>query len=134
MNEKFSEEKGPSPENLEDQKYKELQVAMDKENRIMKEINDIFTNTSDRKAAEDVVLHKYGSALESAMEKSKESLEAWLDAIKKSEERFLKEEEKRRKYGYDKTGPTYIPEDEFSFKDPEEYHKKHKIEKGPESK
>lgn len=87
MNEQFKGEKGPAPENLEDQKYAALQVAMDEEDRIMKEIDNVFTTTSDRAEAEKIVLEKYASQMDEAMKKSRQSLDEWLRAIEEAHEK-----------------------------------------------
>ncbi len=102
MSEKFSEGKGSAPENLEEQKYKDLQAAMDEENRIMKEINDVFASGLDRVEAERIVLEQYASLMDEAIKKSSETLKAWLDSMQESKRRTIKEaddtedEEERR--------------------------------------
>ena len=90
MTEKFKREQYPSPENLEDQKYKELQAVMDEEDRIMKEIDDVLTSTQDRAGAEKIVLEKYAPLMDEAIKKSGEALRAWLDFIRESSEREKK--------------------------------------------
>ena len=91
MSEKFSGEKGPAPENLEDQKYKEMRAAEDEVDRIMKEIDNVLTNTPDRAEAEKIVLEKWAPLEDEAMKKSREAFNVWLDAIKESSERERKE-------------------------------------------
>lgn len=91
MSEQFKGEKGPTPESLEDQKHKELQVAMDEEDRIMKEIDDVLASTPDRAEAEKIVLEKHASLMDAAMKKSGEALNAWLDEMRESGERERKE-------------------------------------------
>ena len=134
MNEKFSGEKGPAPENLEDQKHRELQEAMGEEDRIMREIDNILASTPNRAEAEKIVLEKWAPLMDEAMKKSSESLKAWFNAMKESEKQILKEaeEDDREEKRKEKIDPSpslrdkvgYIPEDEFSFKSPEEMGKK----------
>lgn len=86
MNEQLKREKGPAPENLDDQKYRELQVTMDEEDRVMEEIDNVLVSTPDRDEAEKIVLEKWAPLMDKAMKKSGEALKAWLDAIKESSE------------------------------------------------
>ena len=90
MNEQSKREKGPTSENIEDQKYTALQVAMDEEDKIMAEINKVFESTPDRAEAERIVLEKHASQMDEAMKKSKQVLGEWLHAI---EEAHKKEQE-----------------------------------------
>lgn len=90
MNEQFKGEKGPAPEKIEDQKYTALQAAIDEENRIMKEIDDVFATTQNRAEAEKVVLEKYASQMDEAMKKTRQALDEWFRAI---EETHKKEQE-----------------------------------------
>ena len=73
-------------ENLEDQKHRELQSAMDEEDRIMKEIDNILASTPDKSEAEKIVLEKLAPLMDEAMKKSKEALKAWLDTMKEAGE------------------------------------------------
>mgnify|MGYP001562450790 len=91
MNEQFGGEKGPASENLEDQKYRELQVAHDEEDRVMAEINKVFDGAPDRAEAEKIVVGKWAPLLEQAMKKSGEALKAWLDAVREAGEREMSE-------------------------------------------
>jgi hypothetical protein len=91
MPEKFKGERGPTPENLEDQKHQELQAAMDEEDRIMAEIDKVLASTSDRAEAEKIVLEKWAPLMDEAMKKSEEALKAWLDVIREAGERERKE-------------------------------------------
>ncbi len=90
MNERFKGEKGPTPEILEDQKHKELQAAMAEEDRIMKEIDNVFAITSDRMEAEKIVLEKLAPSMDEAMKKSSEALKVWLDTMREASERERK--------------------------------------------
>lgn len=87
MNEQSKGEKGPTPENLEDQKYTALQAAMDEEDKIMKEIDNVFATTSDRAEAEKIVLEKYISQMDEAMRKSRQAFDEWLNVIKEAREK-----------------------------------------------
>lgn len=83
MSEQFKGEKGLAPENLEDQKYSELEAAMAKEDRVMAEIYKVLANTPDRAQAEKIVLEKWSDLMSQAMKKSHEALEAWFEAMRK---------------------------------------------------
>jgi hypothetical protein len=85
--EKKSKEEKPSSENLEDQNHRELQEAMDEENRIMGEIDNVLASTPDRAEAEKIVLEKWAPLMDEAMKKSREALRAWLDAMREASER-----------------------------------------------
>lgn len=87
MNKKFSGEKGSAPENLEDQKHRELQAAMDEEDRIMKEIDNVLASAPDRAEAEKIVLEIWAPLMDEAMKKSGEALKAWLDTMREAGER-----------------------------------------------
>ena len=91
MSEKFREEKGPAPENLEDQKHRELQEAMDEEDRVMAEIDKVLAGTPNRAEAEKIVLEQWAPLMDEAMRKSGEALKAWLDAMRKAGEHERKE-------------------------------------------
>ncbi len=88
---KKSKEEQPSPENLEDQKHRELQEAMDEGDRIMREIDNVLANTPDRANAEKIVLEKWSPLMDEAMKKSSEALKAWLDTMREVSEREQKE-------------------------------------------
>jgi hypothetical protein len=90
MSEQFKREASPAPENLEDQKYAALQAAIDEEDRIMKEIDNVFVTIPNREEAEKIVLEKYAHQMDEAMKKSKQTLDEWLRAI---EEAHKKEQE-----------------------------------------
>lgn len=87
MNKTFGREKGPSPENLEDQKHRELQAAMDEEDRVMAEIDKVLASTPDRAEAEKIVLEKWAPLMDEAMKKSSEALKMWLDTMRNAGER-----------------------------------------------
>jgi len=63
---KKSKEVKVSPESLEDQKHRELQEAMDEEDRIMGEINKVLADTPDRAEAEKIVLEKWAPLMDEA--------------------------------------------------------------------
>lgn len=81
MSKQFNGEKGPAPENLGDQKYRELQEAMGEEDRVMREIDNVFASTPDRAEAEKIVLEKWALSMDETMKKSGEALKAWLDTL-----------------------------------------------------
>ncbi|MEK7146839.1 MAG: hypothetical protein AAB772_01135 [Patescibacteria group bacterium] len=91
MSEQFKGEKGPASENLEDQKHRELQAAMDEEDRVMAEIDKVLSGTPDRAEAEKIVLEKWAPLMDEAMKKSGEALRAWLDTMREAGEREEKE-------------------------------------------
>jgi len=91
MSEKFKGEKGPVPENLEDQKHRELREAMDEEDRIMREIDNVFASMPDRAEAEKIVLENWAPLMDEAMKKSGEALKAWLETMRETSEREKKE-------------------------------------------
>ncbi len=91
MSEQFSGEKGSAPENLEDQKHRELKAAMDEENRVMTEIDKVFASTPDRAEAEKIVLEKLAPLMGEAMKKFGEALKMWLDTMREAGERERKE-------------------------------------------
>jgi CHASE3 domain sensor protein len=90
MNEQIKDKNNLSPENLEDQKYATFQTAMNEVDRIMKEMNDIFTITPNRKEAEKIIMEKYATQMDDAIEKSKQASSEWFNAI---EEARKKEQE-----------------------------------------
>ncbi len=80
---KIRDKKSSAPENLEDQKHAAFQMAMDEEERIRKEIDNVLTTTSDRKETEKIILQKYAPLMDEAMKKSRQALQEWLDSIQK---------------------------------------------------
>lgn len=86
MSKIFSGEKDPTPENLDDQKHRELQEAMDEEDRIMREIDNVFAGMPDRAEAERIVLEKWAPLMDKAMKKSGEALRAWIDTMREASE------------------------------------------------
>lgn len=86
MSEQFRGETGPNPERAEDQKHKALQAAMDEEDRIMKEIDNVFATTPDRAEAERMVMEKYVPLMEEARKKSDETLREWLEEMREAHE------------------------------------------------
>ena len=77
MNAEFREEKGPAPENLEDQKFGELTAAMNKQARLMEEL--IIARGTE---AEESVRARVAPLLNEASEKTREAMEEWLDLRK----------------------------------------------------
>jgi len=72
---------GPKQESVEDQRYKEFQAALDEQERILKEIGDLFSRTPDRAEAEKIVLEQYAPRLDHALTRSRETLDSWLVSI-----------------------------------------------------
>ena len=91
LEKKKSKETKPSPENLDDQKHRELNDAMDEEDRVMAEIDKVLSGTPDRAEAEKIVLEKWAPLMDEAMKKSGEALRAWLDTMREAREREKKE-------------------------------------------
>jgi len=87
MSEQFKGERGPAPENIEDQKYAAFQAAMGEEDKIMEGINKVLESTPNRAEAEKIVLEKYASQMDEAMRKSRQSLDEWLRAIEAAHEK-----------------------------------------------
>ncbi|GBE16310.1 hypothetical protein BMS3Abin15_00123 [bacterium BMS3Abin15] len=95
MSEQFKGENIPSPENKgaveeEARLHKELQEAMDEEDRIMAEMDKIFESTPDRGEAEKIILEKLAPSMDEAVKKSSELTTQWLEAMKRSQEKFEK--------------------------------------------
>jgi len=91
MNEQLGKEKGPAPESLEDQKFRELKATMDEQARLMGEIV-IARETR----AEGSVRARVGPLLKEASDKTKKAMEEWLNLRKVSDE--------RKRKGLDDTG------------------------------
>ncbi len=91
LDKKKSKEAKSSPENLEDQKHRELQETMNEEDRVMAEIDKVLASTPDRAEAEKIVLGKWAPLMDEAMKKSGEALKAWLDTMREAGERERKE-------------------------------------------
>jgi len=84
MNEQMNERNNLSPENLEEQKYAAFQAAENEVIRIMKEINNIFTTTLIREEAEKIIMERYATQMDEAMEKSKQTSKEWFNAIEEA--------------------------------------------------
>ena len=69
--------KDSSLENLENQKYLELQEAQNEEDSIMDEITIVFSSVLDRKEAEKIVLDKWIPLMDKAREKTAKAMDAW---------------------------------------------------------
>lgn len=91
MNEQFKDKKDFTLEDLENKLYEEFKAAESEKDRIMKEIDDILANTPDRVEAEKIILEKYARLMDEAAQKSAKALEAWFNAMEKSNERETKE-------------------------------------------
>ena len=93
MSEQFKGENMPSLENKgaieeEARLHKELQEAMDEEDRIMAEIDEVFESTPDRGEAEKIILEKLASLMDEAAKKSSELTKQWLEAMDKSQQEY----------------------------------------------
>ncbi|MFA5934389.1 MAG: hypothetical protein WC827_00680 [Candidatus Paceibacterota bacterium] len=66
-----------SSENLESQKYLELQEAQNEEDRIMDEIAIAFSSISDRSEAEKIVLEKWIPLMDKARDKTAKAMSVW---------------------------------------------------------
>ena len=71
-----------SLENLESQKYLELQEAQNEEDRIMDEITIVFSTVLDRKEAEKIVLEKWMPLMNEAREKTAKAMDEWHTIMK----------------------------------------------------
>ena len=94
MNEQFKGENIPSSENKnideEARLHKELQEAMDEEDRVMAEMDKVFELTPDRSEAEKIILEKWAPLMDEAVKKSSELTTQWLEAIRKSQQEWEK--------------------------------------------
>ena len=77
----IKKQKDISSENLESQKYLELQEAQNEEDRIMDEITKVFSSISDRTEAEKVVLEKWVPLMDEARKKTAEAMSIWRKSI-----------------------------------------------------
>jgi len=95
MTEQFKGENIPTPENKgaeeEARLHKELQEAMDEEDRIMAEMDKVFELTPDRSEAEKIILEKWAPLMDEAVKKSSELTIQWLEAMRKSQQEYDKE-------------------------------------------
>ena|SRR3989339_776882 len=95
MNEQFKGENIPSSENKnideEARLHKELQEAMDEEDRVMAEMDKVFELTPDRSEAEKIILEKWAPLMDEAVKKSSELTIQWLEAMRKSQQEYDKE-------------------------------------------
>jgi len=90
MNKQSKGEQGPSPESLEDQKYLALRAAMAEEERVMREIDEVFANTTiitSQKGAEKIVLERLAPQMDGAMKESKQAFDDWVRAIQEAHEK-----------------------------------------------
>lgn len=66
-----------SSENLESQKYLDLQEAQNEEDNIMDEITIVFSSVSDKREAEKIVLEKWVPLMNKAREKTAKAMDEW---------------------------------------------------------
>lgn len=79
-------EKQPSFESAEDRAWVACEAAMDEENLLWKEIEDILKNTPDRKVAENIILENYAARMDEAMKKSGEAFRRWWTNVSAARE------------------------------------------------
>ena len=84
MSEKFSGEKGFTPENSEDQKYKEYKKAAAEVSRIMRDIEHVFSTNPKRSEAERIIVENISPQMDKALEQSKEAYNEWLEGMEKN--------------------------------------------------
>jgi len=85
MAEQFKGEMIPTREKLDDQEYKEFQEALKEEEKIIKEIDNVFATTSNQEEAEKIVLETIATRMDEAMKKTGVALKVWIDSIKKED-------------------------------------------------
>jgi hypothetical protein len=85
MAEQFKGEMIPTQEKLDDQEYKEFQEALKEEEKIIKEIDNVFATTSNQEEAEKIVLETIATRMDEAMKKTSVALKVWIDSIKKED-------------------------------------------------
>lgn len=84
MNEQFKEEQGLPLENIENIKYKEFQQAINEEDGLWAEIDQVFKSSENRGEAEKIVLEKYATRVDEAMGKSKLLFKEWMMAVEET--------------------------------------------------
>lgn len=70
---------------LSDLAYAEFEEALAEEQRLLRQIDDRLTNTTDRLAAERLVLDQYASRVDAALRRSRAALEKWIAAVRQEE-------------------------------------------------
>lgn len=95
MSEQLKGENMPTPENkgaIEEEAclYKELQEAMDEEDKIMAEMDKVFESTSDRGEVEKIILEKWAPLMDEAVKKSSDLTKQWFEAMDKSQQEYEK--------------------------------------------
>ena len=68
----------------ENKKYKEMQEAMDEEDKIMEEIEKLLT-TLPRAEAEKIIAEKYAPLLEKNSEKTHKAADEWRGIVEETE-------------------------------------------------
>ncbi len=68
--------------------HKELQEAINEEDRIITEMDKIFKSTPDRAEAEKIILEKWVLPMDEAVKKSGELVIQWREAINKSQQEY----------------------------------------------
>jgi len=79
----------------EDKAYADLSTAEDEVAKIFAEIDQVLKSTSDRLAAEKIVVEQYAPRVDEAMKKSRAAFDKWMqegrDLMKETED-LLREE------------------------------------------
>jgi len=66
----------------EDKAYAELTAAINKETRILKEMDEILQSSEDREDAEKLILKTHAPLMDAAMKKSREAQDKWIAILK----------------------------------------------------
>ncbi len=82
MTEQNPREVGSSPEYAENPEYAALQIAMDEEDSLMRQIDHVFATTQDREEAERIILKKLAPQMDEALKKTREAHDRWIVAMK----------------------------------------------------
>ncbi len=62
--------------------YADLQAVLHAENMILEAIDRVLSSSSDRVAAEKLIIKEYAPKMDGAIKKSREALEKWLATLK----------------------------------------------------
>lgn len=80
--EKKEQEKEIQEQQIELQRYREVQAAMDEQDRIMQKIENILEHAADRSQAEKVIIEEWVPRMQDAQQAASEALEAWHASMK----------------------------------------------------
>jgi hypothetical protein len=81
--EKKTEKKEVQEQPIELQRYCEVQAAMDEQDRIMQEIENILENAADHAQAEKIILDEWVPRMRDAQDAVTEALDAWRASMEK---------------------------------------------------